>query len=163
MIHGSSMYPSSAAPWIHDAGIHGTHGGFRRSPIRYRISVSQFRAQVSTIIYQYMPVFGFQYMSVFPGPNSNSGFTSNRMGPGVPGPEGNPYYTNISYLFTYIYACFAASAASPAPTHPSIKESTTVGRAPKAPAPLLWRRPKAASFMDGCVGAGEAADAAKHA
>ena len=41
-------------------------------------------------------------------------------------------------------------------------ESTTVGRAPKVPAPLLWRRPKAASFMDGGVGAGEAADAAKH-
>ena len=65
------------------------------------------------------------------------------------------------HIFTCIYVCFAASAASPAPTHPSIKESTTVGRA--APAPLLWRRPKAASFMDGCVGAGEAADAAKHA
>ena len=27
------------------------------------------------------------------------------------------------------YACFAASAASPAPTHPSTKESTTVGAA----------------------------------
>ena len=107
-------------------------------------------------------LFGLQYMLVFPGPNSNLGFTSNRMGPGVPGPEGNPYYINILYLFTYIYACFAASAASPAPTHPSIKESTKVGQAPKAPAPLLWRRPKAASFMDGCVGAWEAADAAKH-
>ena len=71
-------------------------------------------------------LFGLQYMLVFPGPNSNSGFTSNRMGPGVPGPEGNPYYINILYLFTYIYACFAASAASTAPTHPSIKESTTV-------------------------------------
>ena len=102
-------------------------------------------------------------MLVFPGPNFNSGFTSNRMGPGVPGPEGNPYYINILYLFTYIYTCFAASAASPAPTHTSIKESTTVGQAPKAPAQLLWRRPKALSFMDGCVGAGEAAEAAKHA
>ena len=127
------------------------HGGFRRSPIRYRISVLRFRAQVSTIIYQYMPVFGFQYMSVFPGPNSNSGFTSNRMGPGVPGPDGNPYYANISYLFTYIYACFAASAASPAPTHPSIKEAA-------------FGRPTVVdSFMDWCVGAWEAADAAKHA
>ena len=58
---------------------------------------------------------------------------------------------------------FAVPAASIAPTHPSIKDSATVVRAPKAPAPLLWRRPKAASFMDGCVGAREAADAAKHA
>ena len=65
--------------------------------------------------------------------------------------------------FTYIYYYFAVPAASPAPTHPSIKDSTTVGQAPKMPAPLLWRRPTAASFMDGCVGAGEAADAAKHA
>ena len=29
----------------------------------------------------------------------------------------------------------------------TIMDSTTVGRAPKAPAPLLWRRPKAASIM----------------
>ena len=29
----------------------------------------------------------------------------------------------------------------------SIMDSTTVGRAPKAPSPLLWRRPKAASIM----------------
>ena len=105
----------------HHAPIwHSLHGGFRRRPIRYRISVSQFRAQVSTIIYQYMPVFGFQYMSVFPGPNSNSGFTSNRMGPGGPGPEGNPYYTNISYLFTYIYdALLRQLPPQPRHTHPS--------------------------------------------
>ena len=29
----------------------------------------------------------------------------------------------------------------------TIMDSTTVGRAPKAPGPLLWRRPKAASIM----------------
>ena len=37
-----------------------------------------------------------------------------------------PVYINILYLFTYTYACFAASAASPAPTHPPIKEFTTI-------------------------------------
>ena len=41
-------------------------------------------------------------MSVFPGSNSNLGFTSNRLGPGVPGPEGNPYYINILHIFTHI-------------------------------------------------------------
>ena len=29
----------------------------------------------------------------------------------------------------------------------TLMDSTTVGRAPKTPAPLLWRRPKAASIM----------------
>ena len=29
----------------------------------------------------------------------------------------------------------------------TIMDSTTVGLAPKAPSPLLWRRPKAASIM----------------
>ena len=38
------------------------------------------------------------------------------------------------------------------------KETTKGGR-PKA-APPLWRRPKAASFMDGCLGAGEATNEA---
>ena len=38
---------------------------------------------------------------------------------------------------------FAIFAASPA----SIKDSTTVGRRPKAAGPPLWRRPKAASIM----------------
>ncbi len=29
----------------------------------------------------------------------------------------------------------------------TIMDSTTMGRAPEAPAPLLWRRPEAASIM----------------
>ncbi len=52
-------------------------------------------------------------------------------------------------IYILIYACFAGSAVSSAPTNPSIKDSTTVG----------W--PKAASFMDGFVGAAEAVDAVK--
>ena len=39
------------------------------------------------------------------------------------------------------------------PISPStIMDSTTVGRAPKAPAPLLWRRPEAASIYSGWWG-----------
>ena len=72
-------------------------------------------------------------------------------------------YTNILYLFTYIYACFAASAASPAPTHPSIKEAA-FGRLHNSGAGAFGARPTVVdSFMDGCVGAWEAADAANHA
>ena len=41
--------------------------------------------------------------------------------------------------------CCRAHASSK--NHSYIMDSTTVGRAPKAPAPLLWRRPKAASIM----------------
>ena len=67
----------------------------------------------------------------------------------------------ILYLFTYLSACFAASAASPAPTHPSIKEAT-FGRLHNSGAVAFCARPIAVD-MDGCVGAGEAADAAKHA
>ena len=101
-------------------------------------------------------------MLVFLGPNSNLGFTSNRLGPGVPGPEGNPYYINNLYLFTYIYVCFAASAASPAPTHPSIKKAA-FGRLHNRGAGAIGARSTVVdSFVDGCMGAGEAADAAKH-
>ena len=39
--------------------------------------------------------------------------------------------------------CMAMFAAFPS----TIIEPTTMGRAPEAPAPLLWRRPKAASIM----------------
>ena len=49
----------------------------------------------------------------------------------------------------------------PSPHTPINKGIHNSGRAPKAPPPLLWRRPKAASFMDGCVVAGEAASASK--
>ena len=46
-----------------------------------------------------------------------------------------------------------------APPPSRIMESTTVGRAPKAPAPLLWMRPRDASiFVDG-VGADRAIQA----
>ena len=50
----------------------------------------------------------------------------------------------------------------PSPHTPMNKGIHTSGAGTEG-APLLWRRPKAASFMDGCVVAGEAADAAKHA
>ena len=64
------------------------------------------------------------------------------------------------YIYMYSYICIhahvscifmdvsIASAASPAHTHPSRKESTKGGAARSA-----------ASFLDGCVWAGEAADA----
>ena len=71
-------------------------------------------------------------------------------------------YISILYLCTYIYVCFAASAASPAPIHPSIKEAA-FGRLHNSGAGAFGARPTAVdSFMDGCMGAGEAADAAKH-
>ena len=61
-------------------------------------------------------------------------------------------YTINLYLFAYLYGCVAASAALSAPTYPSIKEAA------------FGARPTVVdSFTDGCVGAGEAADAAKHA
>ena len=41
--------------------------------------------------------------------------------------------------------CPKGHACSKSPS--TIMNSTTVGRAPKAPAPLLWRRPKAASIL----------------
>ncbi len=39
--------------------------------------------------------------------------------------------------------CMAMFGAFPS----TIMEATTMGRAPEAPAPLLWRRPEAASIM----------------
>ena len=41
----------------------------------------------------------------------------------------------ILHRFAWICACFAASAASPAPTHPSTKDSTKGGRR-EAPPPF---------------------------
>ena len=55
----------------------------------------------------------------------------------------------MNLLWVYVVSeslgigCMAVFAAFPS----TIMESTTVGRAPEAPAPLLWRRPKAASIM----------------
>ena len=58
------------------------------------------------------------------------------------------------------FACVSvASAASPAPT--PIKESTKGGGRRRRPPPFVEAARSAASFMDGCVGAGEAADAAE--
>ena len=52
-----------------------------------------------------------------------------------------------------------ASAASPAHTHPSRKESTKGGAARSAAPPFVEAARSAAPFLDGCVWAGEAADA----
>ena len=45
----------------------------------------------------------------------------------------------------------AASAASPAPTHPSIKESTKGGGRRRRPPPFVEAALRDASFMDGDV------------
>ena len=45
----------------------------------------------------------------------------------------------------------AAPAASPAPTHPSIKESTKGGGRRRRPPPFVEAARSAASFMDECV------------
>ena len=56
--------------------------------------------------------------------------------------------------------CCVSCLPSPhTPIHKGIHNS---GAGAEGTAPLLWKRPKAASFMDGCVGAEEAADAAMH-
>ena len=75
----------------------------------------------------------------------------------VRGPEPENSYNGV-YIYSYIcihahVSCIfmdvsIASAASPAHTHPSRKESTKGGAARSA-----------APFLDGCVWAGEAADA----
>ena len=56
---------------------------------------------------------------------------------------------------------FAVSAASPAPTHPSIKGAAFGRPSTKGGGRLRRPPPFVDSFMDGCVGAGEAADTAK--
>ena len=49
--------------------------------------------------------------------------------------------------------CYIVPYMKPPISASTIMDSTTEGRAPKAPAPLLWRRPKAASILvDGEVG-----------
>ena len=42
---------------------------------------------------------------------------------------------------------YVAPYMEPSISPSTTMDSTTVGRAPKAPAPLLWRRPKAASIL----------------
>ena len=67
-------------------------------------------------------------------------------------------HEQVLHTFTRVSA---ASAASPAPTQPSMKESTKGGGRRRRPLPFVEAARSAASFMDGCVGAGEAADAAE--
>ena len=55
----------------------------------------------------------------------------------------------------------AASAASPAPTHPSIKESTKGGGRRRRPPPFVEAARSDASFMDDRVGAGGATNVAE--
>ena len=55
----------------------------------------------------------------------------------------------------------AASAASPAPTDPAIKEPTKGGGRRRRPPPFVGAARSAASFIDVSVGTGEAADTAK--
>ena len=70
---------------------------------------------------------------------------------------------NILYLFTFIYVCFAASAASPAPTHPSVKGIHNSGAGAEGARPTVVEAAEG-RLLDGWLGwAGEAADAAKHA
>ena len=69
----------------------------------------------------------------------------------------------ILHIFTHIYACFAAFAASPAPTHPSIRGAALRAAPTKGGGPPKAAPPFVGSLKDGCVGAGDAANAAKHA
>ena len=70
------------------------------------------------------------------------------------------------YLFTYIYACFDASAASPVPTHPSIKEAAfglhASGEGAFGARPTVLEAAEGRLLYGWVCGAGEAADAAKH-
>ena len=67
-------------------------------------------------------------------------------------------HAHVLHTFAYVSA---ASAASPAPTQPSMEESAKAGGRRRQPPPFVEAARSAASFMDGCVGAGEAADAAE--
>ena len=67
-------------------------------------------------------------------------------------------HVHVLRTFTFVSA---ASAASPAPTHPSIKEAALRAASTKGGGRLRRPPPFVDSFMDGCVGAGEAADAAE--
>ena len=65
------------------------------------------------------------------------------------------------FISIYIYLCMLCCVSClPSPNTPIHKGIHNSGTGAEGAHP---RRPKAASFMDGCVGSGEAADAAKHA
>ena len=67
-------------------------------------------------------------------------------------------HAHVLHTFAYVSA---ASAASPAPTQPSMKEAALRAASTKGGG-RLWRPPPFVdSFMYGCVGVGEAADAAE--
>ena len=67
-------------------------------------------------------------------------------------------HAHVLHTFAYVSA---ASAASPAPTQPSMKESTKGGGRRRRPPPFVEAARSAASFMDGFVEAKEAAGAAQ--
>ena len=67
-------------------------------------------------------------------------------------------HVHVLRTFTYVSAAFAAS---PAPIHPSIKEGGAWRHLHKGGGRLPRPPPFVDSFMDGCVGAGEASDAAE--
>ena len=67
-------------------------------------------------------------------------------------------HVHVLHTFTCVSA---ASAASPALTQPSIKEAALRAASTKGCSRLRRPPPFVDSFMDGCVGAGEAADAAE--
>ena len=67
-------------------------------------------------------------------------------------------HAQVLHTLAYVYS---ASAASPAPTQPSMKEAALRAASTKGGGRLRRPPPFVDSFMDGCVGAGEAADAAE--
>ena len=67
-------------------------------------------------------------------------------------------HAHVLHTFAYVSAAFAAS---PAPTQPSMKEAALRAASTKGGGRLRRPPPFVDSFMDGCAGAGEAADAAE--
>ena len=70
-----------------------------------------------------------------------------RKSDGKSGGKSNGKY-DVLHTFAYISA---ASAASPAPTQPSMQESTKGGDRRRRPPPFVEAARSADSFMDGCV------------
>ena len=78
------------------------------------------------------------------------------MGPMGPcGSLGPIIFAGLAY-FSQDLRVFDKSAATPATTHPSIKESTKGGGRRRRPPPFVEAARSAASSMDGCGEAGEA-------
>ena len=67
-------------------------------------------------------------------------------------------HAHVLHPFAYVSV---ASAAYPAPTQPCMKEAALRAASTKGGGCLRRPPPFVDSFMDGCVGAGEAADAAE--